>query len=72
VVKNGKYKHFKGNYYLVIGIARHSETEEELVVYKPLYGDGALWVRPLVNFTEKVNHQGKDVPRFEFVEEFEK
>lgn len=60
----GRYRHFKGNEYEVIGVARHSETQELLVVYRPLYGDGGLWVRPLAMFTETVTHEGKQVPRF--------
>ena len=60
----GRYRHYKGNFYDVIGVARHSETEEKLVVYRPLYGDGALWVRPLAMFTEVVTVEGREVPRF--------
>jgi hypothetical protein len=60
----GCYRHYKGNDYQVIGIARHSETEEELVVYRKLYGDGSLWVRPLAMFMEKVVVDGRTVPRF--------
>lgn len=63
-VQPGIYRHFKGNEYEVIGVARHSETEEALVVYRPLYGDGGLWVRPLAMFTETVDRDGKAVPRF--------
>lgn len=66
-VKKGKYRHYKGNYYEVIDIARHSETLEELVVYKALYGDGGLWVRPLSMFTETIVFNGISVPRFEFL-----
>lgn len=64
----GRYRHFKGNEYEVLGVATHSETHEPLVVYRPLYGDGGLWVRPLAMFTETVIHDGKLVPRFTFVE----
>lgn len=64
----GKYRHYKGKEYEVIGIARHSETLEELVVYKALYqpeGEN-LWVRPLKMFTETLTIEGKEVPRFRF------
>ncbi len=64
----GVYKHFKGNLYQVIGVARHSESEEQLVVYKTLYGDHSLWVRPLGMFTETVECDGRQVARFEFIE----
>ncbi|MGM0450158.1 MAG: DUF1653 domain-containing protein [Pseudomonadota bacterium] len=60
----GIYRHFKGNRYEVIGVARHSETEEDLVVYRPLYGEGGLWVRPLGMFTETVERNGEVLPRF--------
>lgn len=60
----GRYRHYKGQEYIVIGIARHSETEEELVVYRPDYGDRGLWVRPLTMFTEMVEVAGQQVPRF--------
>jgi hypothetical protein len=66
-VRTGRYRHYKGNDYEVIGIARHSETEEELVVYRKLYGDGSLWVRPLAMFMEDVTVDGLTVPRFEWV-----
>ncbi len=72
-VKVGKYKHYKGKMYEVIGVARHSETLEELVVYRALYhsdewGDNALWVRPKEMFLEMVEIDGKKVPRFEFID----
>lgn len=54
---NRVYKHFKGDYYLVEDIARYSETGEEVVVYRKLYGDGGLWVRPLSMFLEEVDHE---------------
>jgi hypothetical protein len=66
---NGKYRHYKGNLYEVIGTARHSETLEEMVVYRALYGEGGLWVRPLGMFLESVEIGGKTVPRFEYVGE---
>jgi len=59
-----RYRHYKGNDYTVIGVARHSETHEELVVYRPEYGDGGLWVRPLAMFLEEVEVNGERVPRF--------
>jgi hypothetical protein len=65
----GKYRHYKGPEYLVIGLARHSETEEELVVYQKLYGDHSLWVRPLSMFTETVVIDGLAKPRFEKIED---
>lgn len=65
----GKYQHYKGNFYRVEGIAIHSETEEEMVIYRPLYGAGLLWVRPLTMFIEDVEIEGKIQPRFAFVEE---
>jgi len=64
---NGRYCHYKGGEYQVYGIARHSETEEELVVYRPLYGEGALWVRPLSMFTETIEVRGQLVQRFAYV-----
>ena len=67
-VSPGKYKHFKGNEYQVIGIATHSETQEKLVVYQALYGDRELWVRPLAMFTENVEVDGQQVQRFTKIE----
>ena len=67
-VENGIYRHYKGSLYEVVGVAQHSETDEKLVVYKTLYGDFGLWVRPLAMFLETVEVWGKTVPRFEFVE----
>lgn len=63
-VAPGRYRHYKGKEYEVIGTARHSETEEWLVVYRCLYGDYSLWVRPLEMFNESVNVAGEEVPRF--------
>ncbi len=63
-MKPGTYRHYKGNLYQVLGVARHSETEEELVVYRALYGECGLWARPLAMFEESVTVDGRDVPRF--------
>lgn len=64
----GKYKHYKGQYYQVFGVAQHSETLAPLVVYQPLYGEAALWVRPLSMFTENVQgSDGQPTPRFSLV-----
>ena len=60
----GKYVHYKGNEYEVIGVAKHSETLEPMIVYKALYGDGELWVRPYAMFFETVDVNGTKVPRF--------
>jgi hypothetical protein len=67
----GRYRHYKGNEYRVIGLARHSETEEVLVVYQALYGERGLWVRPAAMWIETVNPKpgDKPVPRFAFVAE---
>ena len=68
MIKLGKYRHYKGNEYEVIGIAKHSETLEELVAYRALYGgDSSLWVRPLKMFTEEIEINGKKTPRFEYI-----
>lgn len=67
-LKPGLYRHYKGNDYEVIGVARHSEDESELVVYRPLYGDKALWVRPLSMFIEHVQVGEELVPRFAYIE----
>lgn len=64
MVINGIYEHFRGNRYQVLAVARHSETLEELVVYKALYGAQEVWVRPLKMFLEEVLSEGKKVPRF--------
>ena len=69
MIKKGTYRHFKGNKYEVVGTALHSETLEEMVVYKALYGDGQFWVRPVNMFNEMVTRDGKTVKRFEFIEE---
>ena len=67
-IKKGRYRHFKGNEYEVIATAKHSETLEEMVVYKALYGEGGLWVRPAEMWNETVERDGKEVKRFEFIE----
>ena len=65
----GRYRHYKGGEYSVVGFARHSETEETMVLYVPLYGEGGYWVRPLAMFTETVTVDGSAVPRFALVED---
>ena len=60
----GRYRHYKGHFYSVVGFARHSETEELMVLYVPLYGAGGYWVRPLAMFTETVIHEGIEQARF--------
>ena len=64
-VEPGRYRHFKGGEYEVLAVATHSETHEPLVVYRPLYGEGGWWVRPLGMFVEAVTHEGRIVPRFQ-------
>lgn len=68
-IKKGRYRHFKGGEYRVIGIARHSETLEEMVVYEALYGEGGLWVRPASMWNEEIERDGKKFKRFEFIGE---
>ncbi len=68
-IKPGKYRHFKGNYYEVIGVAHHSETMEEMVVYRALYAEHGLWVRPASMWEEVVDRDGYHGPRFQYVEE---
>ncbi|MBL7252244.1 DUF1653 domain-containing protein [Alloalcanivorax marinus] len=65
----GRYRHFKGNDYQVLGTATHSETGDHLVVYRPLYGEGGLWVRPLAQFQETVFRDGVEQPRFRWLDE---
>ena len=69
MIKPGRYRHYKGGEYEVLGIAKHSETEEDFVVYRQLYGAGSLWIRPKAMFTEAVIIEGRTMPRFEFLEE---
>jgi hypothetical protein len=66
-IKPGRYRHFKGNEYEVIGVARDSETEAEFVVYRALYGERGLWIRPIAMFTEHVERDGLRRPRFEYI-----
>lgn len=65
----GRYRHFKGNEYEVVGIAKHSESLEPMVVYRALYGEGGLWVRPASMWNEIVTRDGKSFPRFERISE---
>ena len=69
MLEKGIYRHFKGNSYELIAIAKHSETCEEMVVYRALYGDGGVWVRPLSMWEELVEHNGEMIKRFTRVEE---
>ncbi len=68
-IKLGCYRHFKGNEYEVIGIAKHSETMEEMVVYRALYGEHGLWVRPASMWNETVERDGKVFQRFTYIGE---
>lgn len=68
-IKPGRYRHFKGNEYEVLGTAKHSETLEELVVYRALYGEGGLWVRPASMWEESVERDGQTFRRFTLIEE---
>ncbi len=65
----GKYRHFKGNEYEVIGIAKYSENEEAMVVYRALYGDGILWIRPADMWNETIKRDGKTFLRFTKIDE---
>lgn len=68
-IELGKYRHFKGNEYEVIGLAKHSETLELMVVYRPLYGEGGLWVRPLAMWNEEITRDGKTFKRFQKIKD---
>jgi hypothetical protein len=68
MIKPGRYRHYKGQDYEVLGVAKHSESEEDFVVYRTLYGNYDLWIRPLTMFTENVELNGKSEPRFQFIE----
>ena len=67
-IKLGKYRHYKGNEYEVIGIANHSETLEKMVVYRALYGDNEIWVRPACMWNEDIEKNGETVKRFTYIE----
>ncbi len=69
MIPTGTYRHYKGSTYQVIGVAKHSETEEALVVYRALYGKRGLWVRPLEMFQGNVEVEGQFVPRFELMQQ---
>ena len=71
-IKLGRYRHFKGGEYEVLGLATHSETEEPMVVYRPLYGERGLWVRPAAMWNETVERDGKTIRRFTYIGDGEK
>ena len=71
MIKLGKYRHFKGNEYLVIAVAKHSETLEDFVVYQALYGEMGIWVRPATMFGEQVEVAGQTIKRFAYIGEQE-
>lgn len=68
-IKLGKHRHFKGNEYEVIALATHSETGERFVVYRALYGEQAVWVRPAAMWNEQITRDGKTQPRFTYIGE---
>ena len=68
-LKPGRYRHFKGNEYRLLYVARHSETMEPMVVYQALYGEGGLWVRPAEMWSERVEREGYSGPRFTYIGE---
>ena len=67
MIKTGRYRHFKGNEYEVLFVAKHSETLEEMVVYRALYGEGGIWVRPAAMWEEEIERDGKRFKRFEYI-----
>ncbi|MBQ5781857.1 MAG: DUF1653 domain-containing protein [Oscillospiraceae bacterium] len=69
MIQTGRYRHFKGNEYEVLYIAKHSETMEEMVVYKALYGEGGIWVRPASMWEETITREGKTFRRFEKIDD---
>ena len=70
-IKLGKYRHFKGNEYEVLALATHSETGEDMVVYRALYGECGVWVRPAVMWNDEITRDGKTLPRFTYIGEME-
>ena len=68
-IRLGKYRHFKGNEYEVVAVGKHSETLEDYVIYRALYGEGGYWVRPLSMFLEVIERDGKKFSRFEYIGE---
>ena len=68
-IRPGRYRHFKGKEYAVLMIAKHSETEEEMVVYQALYGDKGIWVRPASMWRQTVERDGEAIPRFQYIGE---
>lgn len=69
IIKIGRYRHYKGNEYEVIGVGNHSETLEAMVIYRPLYGEGGLWVRPAAMWNESIEKDGVIMKRFEYIGE---
>ena len=69
MIKTGRYRHFKGNEYEVLFVAKHSETLEEMVVYRALYGEGGVWVRPAAMWEEEIERDGRKFKRFEYIGE---
>ncbi len=69
IVVPGRYRHYKGKEYLVLGMVRHSETDEELVLYRQEYGDQSLWVRPAPMFLETIEIDGRSIPRFQKIDD---
>lgn len=68
-IPKGRYQHFKGNFYELVDIALHSESQDEQVIYRALYGDKGLWIRPLAMFDETIERDGKRLKRFQYVGE---
>ncbi|NQZ11913.1 MAG: DUF1653 domain-containing protein [Algicola sp.] len=71
-VEQGLYKHFKGQFYQVIAVAKHSETQEQHVVYQPMYGERGIWIRPLAMFDETITREGQTFKRFALANDEEK